>query len=106
MGDWEDFESVLKVSLFMGFVGMPLLIFVVKDSNLELPIMILLWLIPAIVFAGSILSDAEANLVSVGSFIGWIVANAIIIKVTGNWMGVALTILVVIVIVYMKSRQE
>ena len=84
MGDRGDFESVLKVSLFIGFVGMPLLIFVVKDSDLELPIMILLWLIPAIVFASLILSDAEANLVSAGTFIGWIVANAIIVKVTGN----------------------
>ena len=106
MGDWENFESVLKISLFMGFVGMPLLILVVKDSDLELPFMILLWLIPAIVFAGSIVSDAEANLVSAGSFIGWIVANAIIVKVTGDWIGVALTIIVMIVLFYMKSREE
>ena len=106
MGDREDFKNTIAASLFLAFVGIPLLVAVVKGSELELPLMVVLWLVPAVVFAGSIVTDAESNLISIGSFLGWIVANAIIVKVTGDWIGVVLTIIVMIILICIKNKSR
>ncbi len=104
MDNTESFQNAFIISIIVAVIIIPSMEAVMKMTFINSFIGAMMWLVFAALSVSLIISDAVNNLGSVASFVGWIIANIFVFKVTGEYVWAIMTIMVMIALFALKTK--